>query len=215
MKEFFQLRIVCVLFAVCSIGYSQGVTGLDAGTVQDSVYTNKYFGMRLRIPDGWLAQDNETTKALIERGHDLAVGDDKNLDAATRASEQRSVTLLTVFKYAPGSPVDFNPSVMCVAERIQDLPGIKKGADYLFHVKKGLSASKLAPTFEKEIYETSVNGVDFGVLESRLVIGKSEIRQKYYTTILKGYALSIITSYSTNEELRALNEAMQSLKLQM
>ena len=216
MKTFFQLRVICVICVVCFTAYAQGgVPGLDAGTVRDSTYTNKYFGMQVRIPDGWQVQDNEATKALIERGRDLAVGDDKNLDAAIRASEQRSVTLLTVFKYAPGSPVDFNPSFMCVVERTQDLPGIKKGSDYLFHVRKGLSASKLAPVFEKEIYDTMLNGVDFSVLETKLVIGKSEIRQKYCTTILRGYALSFIISYNTNEELRVENEALQSMKLQM
>jgi len=215
MKSFLQLRTICVIVVVCSTAFSQGgMPALDAGTVRGSTYTNNYFGMQVRIPDGWQAQDNEATKALIERGRDLAAGDDKTLDAAIRASEQRSLTLLTVFKYAQGSPVDFNPSFMCVVERTQDLPGIKKGSDYLFHVRKGLSASKIAPVFEKEIYDTSLNGVDFGVLETKLVIGKSEIRQKYYTTILKGYAVSFIISYNTNEELRVENDALQSMKLQ-
>src|SRR5215471_10290945 len=210
MKKYLAFTIIFGMF-VCSSAYPQrGTQGLDAGTVQGSTYTNKYFGMQVHIPEGWQVQDNEATRALIERGRDLAVGDDKNLDAMIRASEQRSLTLLTVFKYAPGSPVDFDPSFMCLVERIDGLPGIKKGSDYLFHVRKGLAASKLAPTFEKEIYETPLAGVEFGVLETKLVVGKLEIRQKYYTTILKGYALSYIMSYSSNDEMRVQDETLHS-----
>jgi hypothetical protein len=216
MKKHLAVTIILVIFVLCSSAYPQGgVPGLDAGTVRDSTYTNKYFGMQVHIPDSWQVQDNEATRALIERGRDLAVGDDKNLDAMIRASEQRSLTLLSVFKFAPGAPVDFNPSFFCVVERIDGLPGIKKGSDYLFHVRKGLAASKIAPTFEKEIYDTTLAGGEFGVLETKLAVGKLEIRQKYYATILKGYALSFIVSYSSNEELRVQNEMLHSIKLQM
>jgi hypothetical protein len=216
MKKLFSFTIILVFFVVCSSAYPQGgAPGLDAGTVRDSTYTNKYFGMQVHISDGWQVQDNEATRALIERGRDLAVGDDKNLDAMIRASEQRSLTLLSVFKYAPGSPVDFNPSFMCVVERIDGLPGLKKGSDYLFHVRKGLAASKITPTFEREIYDATLAGVEFGVLETKLAVGKLEIRQKYCSTILKGYALSFIVSYSSNEELRVENEMLHSVNLQM
>ena len=213
MKGYIRCEVLCLVIAVCSSAYSQGgIPSLDAGTVKDSTYTNAFFGMQLRIPDGWQVQDNEATRALLERGRTLAVGDDKNLNAMVSASEQKSLTLLTVFKHPPGSPVDFNPSFMCIVERIQGLPGIKKGSDYLFHVRKGLSLSKIQFTFEKEIYDAPVAGLEFGVLETKLIIGKAAIRQKYYTTILKGYALSLIISYSSEEELQTHNKTIESMK---
>jgi len=122
---------------------------LDAGTVKDSTYTNSYFEIRLRIPDGWQVQDNEATRALLERGRALIVGDNKNLNAQVNASLQKSLTLLTMFKYPPGSPVDFNPGFICMVERLDGLPGIKKGSDYLFHVRKGLLSANLEITVAK------------------------------------------------------------------
>src|SRR5213593_2093295 len=126
MKRYVGSKAICIVFATCSIAYSQGgVPSLDAGTVKDSTYTNSFFAMQLRIPDGWQVQDNEATRALLERGKTLVAGDDKNLSAILDASAQKSLPLLTVFKHPPGSPVDFNPSFMCIVERIQGLPGIK------------------------------------------------------------------------------------------
>jgi len=213
MNRYLRSQMICILLAVCSSAYSQGgVPSLDAGTVKDSTYTNAFFAMQLRIPNGWQVQDNEATRALLERGRTFVAGDDKNLNAILDASVQKSLTLLTVFKHPPGSPVDFNPSFMCVVERIPGLPGIKKGSDYLFHVRKALSSAKLQPTFEKDIYDAPVGGLEFGILETAVVIGKTTVRQKYYTTILKGYALSFISSYASDEELQTQNEITQSIK---
>lgn len=213
MKGYVRSRAICIALAASSSAYSQGgVPSLDAGTVKDSTYTNSFFGIQLRIPEGWQVQDNEATRALLERGRTLAAGDDKNLNAILNASVQKSLTLLTVFKHPPGSPVDSNPSFMCIVERIQGLPGIKKGSDYLFHVRKGLSSAKIQPTFEKDIYDAPVGGLEFGILEAKLIIGKTTVRQKYYTTILKGYALSFISSYALDEEMVTQNAIIESIK---
>lgn len=215
MNKYIRRTAICLVVATCSNTYSQDkVPGLDAGTVKDSTYTNTYFAMKLRIPDGWQVQDNQATKALLERGRTLVAGDDKNLNALVNASEQKSLTLLTMFKYPPGSPVDFNPGFICMAERIDGLPGIKKGGDYLFHVKKGLLASKIQLTLERDIYTGSVSGVEFGILETKLVVGQTTIQQKYYSTILKDYALSFIISYTSDEDLQTQNEIIKSMKFQ-
>jgi len=213
MNRYSRSQIICILLTVCSGAYSQGgVSSLDAGTVKDSTYTNAFFAMQLRIPNGWQVQDNEATRAMLERGRTVAAGDDKNLNAMITASEQKSLPLLTMFKHPPGSPVTSNPSFMCIAERIQGLPGIQKGSDYLFHVRKGLGSSKIQLTFEKEIYDALVGGLEFGILETRMIVGTTTIRQKYYATILKGYALSIIISYASDEELETQNAIIGSIK---
>jgi hypothetical protein len=215
MYTYRRLTVIYLILAASSNCYSQAkVPGLDAGTIKDSTYTNAYFAMKLRIPDGWQVQDNQATRALLERGRALVVGDDKNLDAMINASEQKSLTLLTMFKYPPGSPVDFNPAFICLVERLDGLPGIKKGSDYLFHVRKGLLATKLQLTMEKEIYAESVSGMQFDILETKLALGTTTVHQKYYSTILKGYALSLIISYTSDEELKAQTEIIKSMKFQ-
>ena len=204
---------VCLMLLAYSSAYSQGgAPSLDAGSVKDSTYTNSYFGMQLRIPEGWQVQDNEATRALLERGKALAAGDDKNLNSMYSASELRSLTLLTVFKHPLGSPVEFNPSFMCMVERIEGLPGLKNGSDYLFHVRKGLSLSKIQHSFEKEIYNQTVGGIVFGVLDTTLTIGTNTIHQKYFSTLLKGYALSFIISFSSDQELQSHNKTIESIR---
>lgn len=208
------LLSVCLLHAsVCLPVRSQNrLGGLDAGTLKDVTYSNAYFGMKLTIPVGWQVQDTETAKELFQRGKDLAVGDDKNLDAIVTASEKQSLALLSVFKYQPGSPVQFNPGFVCIVERVSHLPGIKKGGDYLFHVRKGLSASKLQITFDKDIYDEVIGGATFGVLEAKMGFGNKLVSQKYYSTIRKGYALSFIIAFTSDEELKAQNEIIKSVR---
>src|SRR5262245_4764704 len=206
---------LCILIALCSGTRAQDrLAGLDAGTVKDSTYSNTYFGMKLRVPDGWQVQDNQAAKALMEQGKNLMVGDDKSLDAMVSASEKQSLTLLTMFKYQPGSPVDFNPGFICLVERVSHLPGIKKGSDYLFHLRKALSAAKMRVEFDKDFYDESVGGLAFGVLETRMTLGDRTVRQKYYSTIRKGYALSFVISYTTDDELKTQNEILKSVTFQ-
>jgi len=158
---------ICLMLLAYSSAYSQGgAPSLDAGSVKDSTYTNSYFGMQLRIPEGWQVQDNEATRALLERGKALAAGDDKNLNSMYSASELRSLTLLTVFKHS----------------------------------------------FEKEIYNQSVGGIVFGVLDTTLTIGTTTIHQKYFSTLLKGYALSFIISFSSDQELQSHNKTIESIR---
>src|SRR5205809_7695636 len=119
MNRYIRLTATSLIVLACPNTYSQSkVPGLDAGAVKDSIYTNAFFAMTLRVPDGWQVQDNQETRALLERGKTLMVGDDKNLNAMATASEQKSLTLLAMFKYPPGSPVDFNPGFICLVEKI-------------------------------------------------------------------------------------------------
>ncbi len=56
--------------------------------------------------------------------------------------------------------------------------------------------------------------MEFGILETKLVLASKAVQQKYYTTILKGYALSFIISYTSDGELQAQNEIIKSIKFQ-
>src|SRR4026208_2516874 len=89
---------ICLMLLAYSSAYSQGgAPSLDAGSVKDSTYTNSYFGMQLRIPEGWEVQDNEATRALLERGKALAAGGDKKQNSMDSASEPRRLAILTGF----------------------------------------------------------------------------------------------------------------------
>jgi hypothetical protein len=52
----------------------------------------------------------------------------------------------------------------------------------------------------------------FGVLDTTLTIGTNTIHQKYFSTLLKGYALSFIISFSSDQELQSHNKTIESIR---
>ncbi len=184
---------------------------IDFGAVEGSVYTNHYLGFKIPIPQGWSVQDNAAKKALLESGKQMAAGKDANLKAALDASELNSVPLLIIFKYPVGSAVDFNPSFSSVAEKVSQMPGITRGSDYLFHVKKILQQAQMKYTIADTIRTETVGGVSFDVLDATLSAGSLVVNQKYYTAIMKGYALSLIVTYSTPDDQKELTSLLSSI----
>lgn len=187
---------------------------IDFGVVEKSVYRNKYFGLSMNIPPGWSVQDQDAKKKLMDMGRELLSGDDKNLKATLRVSEMQSVDLLTVFKHPVGTPVSFNPNIICVAEQIRHLPGIKRGKDYHFHTKKVLQSSQLKVSFPKEIYAEQIGGMEFDIMTSHMRVAGQTVKQKYYAIVLKGYALVFIVSFSTDEEESELQKVVESIRFQ-
>lgn len=208
--------LLCVgmvaVLALSTVGCERSQAGkIDFGAVESSVYTNHYLGLKIPVPQGWSVQDNAAKKALMESGKQMTAGKDANLMAAMEASELNSVPLLMVFKYPVGSAVNFNPSFSSVAEKTSQMPGITRGSDYLFHVKKILQQAQIKYSISDAIRTETVGGVSFDVLDATLSVGNAVVSQKYYSTIMKGYALSLIVTYSTSDDQKELASLLSSI----
>lgn len=184
---------------------------IDFGAFNKSVYTNSYFGVTVTVPPDWSIQDRQTQEQLTKVGSEMVAGNDKNLKAALKATEMETVNLFAVFKLPLGSPVPFNCSIMGLAERVTGMPGIQRGRDYHFQVKKTLESSQMQVTFPKEAYTQRLGGVEFDVLEQQMTMRGLTIKQKYFTIIKKGYALSFVLSYTTEAEEVPLRKALETL----
>jgi len=197
-----------MVVAGCS---EQSSDEIDFGMIRHSVYQNEYFGLSVPLPPEWIAQDQEARRKLQESGGKIVAGDDKNLQAAVKASEMTTVNLLAVLKHPMDTPVPFNPNLICVAERVDHIPEIKKGTDYLFQSKRLLETGQLKVSFPGEIYTESIDGREFGVMHVEIAMPGRTVSQKYLATIMKGYALTFIISFSTNEEETALHNILKTM----
>jgi hypothetical protein len=193
-----------LIFTLCLLimaGCSKKATDeIDYGGIVNSVYQNKYFGLNVQLPKEWSVQDQEMRQRLSDTGNKLLAGNDKSMKAVLKASEQQSINLLAAFQHPIGSPVPFNPSIMCTAVRVRNLPGIKHGKDYLYQARKLMESGQMKFEFPKEITTEKLGGVDFDVMHVTMKIGSTTVRQRYYTSIMKGYALNLIVSFTTTEE---------------
>jgi hypothetical protein len=208
------LRIApAILLAMLLFGCTKKAADeVDFGTLNNSVYRNDYFGFSVSLPADWNVQDQRAQQQLMKKGVQVVAGDDKNLKAVVKASELQTVNLFAVFRHPVGAPVDYNPGVIAVAERTRDLPGIKRGKDYFFHARKILEASKIQVSFPKEYYTERLANVEFDVMELEMTIGGKTVKQKYYTAIQKGYALSFIMSFVNDEDAASLQAILDTLK---
>ena len=63
-----------------------------------------------------------------------------------------------VVKMIFGKPVDFNPSILCIAEQVRHMPGIKRVKDYLLQGKKLLESSPMEISFAEDTYTEKLGG---------------------------------------------------------
>jgi hypothetical protein len=184
---------------------------IDAGSFEGPVYSNKYLGFTLTIPSDWSIQDQQTQKQLMHQGVDIVAGDNKNMQAAMRASEVRTVSLLTVFKYTRGAPVSYNPGIVGTAELVSHLPGIRTGGDYLFHARRLLEAGQVKYSFPREREVQTIGGAEFHVLPAEVILSPQiVVKQELCATIRKGYAVLLILSYATEEERNELRQVLNT-----
>jgi hypothetical protein len=55
-----------------------------------------------------------------------------------------------------------------------------------------------------------LGGVDFDVMEMEMSVRGIVVKQKYYATIMKGYALCFIVSFTTDEEQASLQKILDT-----
>lgn len=199
-------------------GAATAPTKMDYGVIIDSVYRNDYLGMSLPLPEGWQVQGEAAVKQKVESGEEALPGketlsgEDKNFQAAPDAADQSSLVLLTIFRYPLGAQVEYNPSAVWVAEKVELYPGIQTGKDYLLNVKKIMESSQVQFQFNKEIYTEALGVVSFDILETQVNIAKTTVYQRYYATIRKGYAISFVISYTSEDEAKMLEDILAGLK---
>lgn len=170
-------------------------------------------GMTVTKPDSWYQMSDQDAGKLMDRGVDLAVGDDKVLARAMDAARERSLAIFAVFEHPPGAPVAFNPSVLANAENIAELPGIQRGADYFFHVRRTLSASGLTYDIVSEPAPYMIDGQSFDRAELRMTINGITVEQAIYLARHDDYMISIVQSWSGDEQRATTQAVLDGVKL--
>jgi len=204
--------VLAIVFPGCKKKESEKVS---AGTIENSVYNNKYFGLTLKLPEDWSIQDKESSKELSEFGYKMIAGEDKNLEKSLKAAaENQQLMFFSASKYPIGTPVADNPNIIGTAELVKSKPGIKRGSDYLFHVKNMLEMSGIKLTIEDKVTSEKIGGVEFDVIEAVLPFGNISVQQKYCTTIMKDYAISFILTYTSEEGKNFLKEILKTAKFE-
>ena len=201
-----------LVFASISCNFVGKPENFDYGRVENDVYLNNYFDLKIKLPSKWVVLSREQLDALVNRGKQIIAGDDKKKDALLKVSEINTAYLLGVFQYELGSAVESNPNIMIVAENVKLFPGIKSGSDYLYQSKKLLEQTPVGyDSISKEFVKETIDGTEFYKMNTYLSRGESHFKQIYYSTLVKGFSFTIIISYTTDEQEQILLKSIKSL----
>jgi hypothetical protein len=208
--QFILIVLFLVSFAACRKKASEEI---DSGTIEDSVYRNRYFGLTVSLPENWSLQSEESNKEMAEMGTKMVAGENKNLERKLNAvNEKQSLFLFSAFEYPLGTPVIYNTNISCVAERVSQMPGIKRGSDYLFHVRRILEMSQIDISFDEKITVENLGGIEFDVVCVECSFGDMNVKQKYYAAVMKGYAVSFILSFIDEDGESSLHDILKTVK---
>jgi hypothetical protein len=184
----------------------------DRGSLDGNAYTNDFFGLTLTLPAGWKAQG----EAVRERNREAGRKNFDTGDPAARARLEKSVgntlNLLTAYQYPVGSAVHFNPAFLCAAERIPAAASGATDADYMAVLKQTFRYSRAPITVDRDVYTEQVGGETFAVVDITTRFPDAVGHQRYYAHIRRGYALSLVLTYLTDEQLRTLEGVVESAR---
>lgn len=186
----------------------------DYGKIVNGTYSNNYLGFSIQFDTTWEVQSDEQKQMLEDIGKEYVGGDDEDFKKTMEASKVNTANLLMLFKHPLGTIETFNPSFVVVAENVKNYTGIKDGKDYLNQAKKLLQASQMQYAFNKPIYKRNMGKHEFFVLEGSIGIADNAVIQEYITTVVNGFCLSFIATYSDDTEKTDLHEFLSTLKFQ-
>jgi hypothetical protein len=194
----------------------ENLSNFDYGTTEENIYSNSFFDFTMTLPADWVLQSVEETENIMEEGRKLVAGDDKNLESVLKAAEINTANLLVIYQYEMGAAVDYNPSLMLMAENLRNAPGIKNGADYLFHARKFLSQGQIQyDHLDEEFEKVDINGMTFHLMNTNINYMGYDIKQKYYSTVLNGFSLNMIITYVYDDQKSELEQSINSLTFEL
>lgn len=186
----------------------------DYGTVENNVYTNNYFDFTMNLPVNWDILSQSQTEQLQQNGMKSAAGTNKELKKVIKASSVSTASLLSIFKYInmDTTKIDFNPSIIVVAERINQTPALNSAEQYLIQTSKLLKRSTLIiDSIDNQIYNHKISDKRFSELKLVQEGEHNKVHQDYYCVIIKDFAVSFIITYTNDIDKQELTGIINSI----
>ena len=206
----FSLILIAIVWAT-ACGTEPPTIQPDDRVIRDGKYVNELFGLSLTIPDGWAVASKATEQHIQDIGKEILSGDDPVRRATFDASLKGTFQLITISAFEMGAAVQFNPTLVLIAERVSHLPGIKSGEDYLFHLTKTLLGGPIPFESTKEPYPIHLAGEEFYRADFAINTPSMTGTQAYIVTIRNGFAL-VFALTGNDDSMAELEEIASSLQ---
>jgi len=158
----------------------------DAGSINDSVYRNTYFGFTYKLPLAWV---------------------DRTPDMQADSDAAKGLVLLAIFERPPEAQGEtVNSAVIIAAEPVASSPGLKSAADYFGPLTELTTAKgfKVVST----PYKFALGGRPSVRGDFSKDLGKLTMQQASLVELARGYVVSFTFLSGSAEEADALIERL-------
>ena len=194
---------------------SDSHTGLPTdATLDNRLYANTYFGFSFPIPGGWTIAQKEVTDSLQTKaakgGRSLAAANTLELRAEADQLAQKFRVLLMVSGHPAGSGNNANIVFFAAASAL----GSRRlsNQDVIAAVDKRLTSAVPAATRLAEIETVNLGGRQMLHAAYSKPAHGITTRQDCYTMVHGDYALLIILSGITDEDMKELDGMLAGLR---
>jgi len=201
-------QLLCIVaFVITFISSGQDIpSDFDYGKIEDNQYSNSFFELTIDIPDGWFVQNDDVVKQLSEKGA-RAIGGEKMV-RTIKAAEVTTANLIMVDQFDIATHTDptiINSNFTLIAENLGVASVyIKDGKDYLDASRKEFDKSHVPIVINSETKSIDIDGETFYYFDAVLTMQGVEIKQRYISTVMNGFALLYVATYGTEDQLGKL-----------
>lgn len=186
---------------------------LDLGKIEGSTYSNEQLGFYFTAPATWTVLNQNEMIASREYARKVFEDEkDPKLKANLEASVERTTTLFSASKLAPGAPAGLNAVLICSAERIPTAV-VTTPREYFDLMLKTLNR---ADGVKVEVVEPflikSIGTTDFGTVTLKITVNIGTYIQKQLIAVKGSYAYVLAYSYVDNEDAAIFVDVVRTVK---
>lgn len=182
----------------------------DLGTIENSVYTNDYFKLRIPVPAGWNVHDAESKKRIMQTGNEELSASKPEMAQGLNKSLQRTLNLLAFDNLSVASADGGAAALLVGAELIPT--GQTLSLTQYMETTKRLVMSVSGYEVVEDIHLETIGGVQCGAMTLKRAMPGVTLKQKYIGIIRKGYAVFLVTAYTNEDAGRTLDDVFKRSK---
>ena len=184
----------------------------DLGTIQNSVYTNDYFSLRIPVPAGWNVHDEASKRRIMQTGNEELSAAKPETAQSLNKSLQRTLNLLAFDNLNVRASGDGGAAALLVGAEPIPASQTMTVLQYMETTKRlvmGVSGYEVV----EDIHLETIGGAQCGAMTLKRVMPGTTLQQKYIGIIRKGYAIFLVTAYTNENAGRTLDDILKRSKL--
>lgn len=185
---------------------------LDMGRMENSNYINDFFSFRVSLPESWHHVERETSDAALQVGKEMVKGSDKQVNVGIDQSMAKTFIFFSITKFPLRTPNVTQAMMQCGVEKLSDKRMTAR--IYLEKSRNLALGSPLQFKLLRDVYPETIAGLSFFVMDMQLSVSGVTVKQKYYSTLRKGYALFFVTNYFDEADRMSLEKILQTAKFE-